>query len=269
MSASPRKSYTNSKVPAAQIAAKTSDIADDPALSFEGFARVFFQGRDDLCERQILPSKVDGSRTYNIDSHIYVTINANEGTLNLYPYKQLEPNKDQKGIPLIIDPPIELKYFVAEPVPQSICGVALYVTGDTSPTEQRRHTFRLEFRNDRVLQRYERVSNFLLASDNLSQLSSTYGTSKYYFTTHDDVALAKKLELRKVQEASSIYVGEIEGMSRDAVRLTKRFLKIANQRTISIPQQPAVLTPSKEPEEDKKRSGVRNADDDLSSSLSD
>jgi hypothetical protein len=42
------------------MAAKNSDIIDDQALSFEGSARVFFQGREDLCERQIIPSKVDG-----------------------------------------------------------------------------------------------------------------------------------------------------------------------------------------------------------------
>lgn len=246
---------------------KYADVADDQPLSFEGFARVFFQGRQDQSERQIIPSKVDSSRTYNIDSHIFVTINANEGTLNLYPYRQLDPNKDQKEIPLIINPPIQLKYFVAEMVPQSICGVALYVANGSSSVEQRRHTFRLEFRNDRVLQRYERVSNFLLASDNFAQLSSTYGTAKHYFTSHDEVALARKLELRKIQEASAVYVAEIEGMSREASRLAKRFLKIANQRTISIPQ-PALPSATKDPSEEKKLRTAPNEEDDASSSLS-
>ena len=236
-------------------------------IAFEGYARVFFQRKTDAYERQLLPANSSGSTSF--DSHVYVTIGAITGTLNFYPYKHQHNGNSQKGVPLIVDPPIELKYFVAELLPQSLCGVGLYVADDD--VEMRRPVFRLEFRNDSTLQSYERVNNFTLASKKMTQLSSKYGAvknvtsaTKNVFASHDDVEAARRLEKQKLQDACSQYLDEIGGMCRDATHIARRFVRIANERTIIVPQ-PVPLKTAVE----KKKKAVVDDEDEASSDMSD
>jgi len=236
-----------------------------PKFVFEAFGRVFFQGRADLTERQIKPNHAS-SGTNVLDSHIYVCIDGRRQTLNLYPYKGSSSN--QRGVPLIVDP-IDLKYFDAEIMPHSTSDVGLYVRSNpltlqhhpsannaaaqdnnTTTTNAglgeyvRRHTFRIEFRNEEVLQSPDRVWNKFNASrQKAAELSRRMGTmsnnvsnaTKQVFSSHDDVEANRQLERQKLQDACGQYLEVVSGMRRHVSSTAKHFIKAANVVTITIP----------------------------------
>lgn len=78
------------------------EVGDEETIGFEGWARVFFQGRDDRSAQQLLPTN---SSTLARESHLFVVVDPDATELRLYP--------DSKDLRLIVDPPIELKYFYA------------------------------------------------------------------------------------------------------------------------------------------------------------
>ena len=123
----------------------------EEAVGFEGWARVFFQARNDRSAQQILPTN---SSTLARESHLFVVVDPQATELRLYP--------DDKDLRLIVDPPIELKYFYAVSVPGSEAGAALFLKEDDR--QLRRYIFRFEFRNDSVLQPSSRPQSLSLSA---------------------------------------------------------------------------------------------------------
>mmetsp|Transcript_22638 Transcript_22638/g.46955 ORF Transcript_22638/g.46955 Transcript_22638/m.46955 type:complete len:169 (-) Transcript_22638:1237-1743(-) len=89
------------------------DEVDEDTVGFEGWARVFFQARNDRSAQQLLPTN---SSTLARESHLFVVVDPGATELKLYP--------DSKDLRLIVDPPIELKYFYAVSV-RFLSGVCL------------------------------------------------------------------------------------------------------------------------------------------------
>ena len=87
---------------AAVLDEDVEDEVDEDTVGFEGWARVFFQARNDRSAQQLLPTN---SSTLARESHLFVVVDPGATELKLYP--------DSKDLRLIVDPPIELKYFYA------------------------------------------------------------------------------------------------------------------------------------------------------------
>jgi hypothetical protein len=116
--------------------------------------------------------------------------------------------------------------------------------------EVRRHVFRLEFRNEDVLQSHDRIRKYNVAASKAAELSYNMGTmttninnaTKNAFSSHDDIEANRQLERQKLQDACMHYLGVVHGMRKDVSRTARHFVKAANVVTISIPNPTATPT---------------------------
>ena len=193
----------------------------EEAVGFEGWARVFFQARNDRSAQQILPTN---SSTLARESHLFVVVDPQATELRLYP--------DDKDLRLIVDPPIELKYFYAVSVPGSEAGAALFLKEDDR--QLRRYIFRFEFRNDSVLQPPSRpqslslsarVAKYAQRSSNLKQVELK---TKAAFSNQEDASDMQRAEEAKSQEAHLAYLNTTSDMIGDATTAADSFIALIN-----------------------------------------
>ena len=194
---------------------------DEETVGFEGWARVFFQARNDRSAQQILPTN---SSTLARESHLFVVVDPKATELRLYP--------DDKDLRLIVDPPIELKYFYAVSVPGSEAGAALFLKEDDR--QLRRYIFRFEFRNDTVLQPPSRpqslslsarVAKYAQRSSNLKQVELK---TKAAFSNQEDASDMQRAEEVKSQEAHLAYLNTTSDMIGDATTAADSFIALIN-----------------------------------------
>jgi len=79
------------------------DMTNDNII-FQAWARVFFQSRKDPMESQLTSENLTSSSAYR-HTYLYVTINSEITHLRIYSSEAMEQ--------LVVDPPIDLKYFYA------------------------------------------------------------------------------------------------------------------------------------------------------------
>ena len=208
------------------MGAEGEDVDDDQVdeeetVGFEGWARVFFQARNDRSAQQILPTN---SSTLARESHLFVVVDPKATEMRLYP--------DDKDLRLIVDPPIELKYFYAVSVPGSEAGAALFLKEDDR--QLRRYIFRFEFRNDTVLQPPSRPQNLSLSarvakyaqrSSNLKQVELK---TKAAFSNQEDASDMQRAEEAKSQEAHLAYLNTTSDIIGDATTAADTFIALIN-----------------------------------------
>lgn len=196
------------------------EAEDEETVGFEGWARVFFQARNDRSAQQILPTN---SSTLARESHLFVVVDPKATELRLYP--------DDKDLRLIVDPPIELKYFYAVSVPGSEAGAALFLKEDDR--QLRRYIFRFEFRNDSVLQPSSRpqslslsarVAKYAQRSSNLKQVE----IKAKAFSNQEDASDMQRAEEAKSQEAHLAYLNTTSDMIGDATTAADTFIALIN-----------------------------------------
>lgn len=194
---------------------------EEETAGFEGWARVFFQARNDRSAQQILPTN---SSTLARESHLFVVVDPKATELRLYP--------DDKDLRLIVEPPIELKYFYAVSVPGSEAGAALFLREDDR--QLRRYIFRFEFRNDTVLQPPSRPQNLSLSarvakyaqkSSNLKQVELK---TKAVFSNQEGASDMHRTEELKSREAHRAYWNTTADMIGDATAAADSFIALIN-----------------------------------------
>lgn len=194
---------------------------DEETVGFEGWARVFFQARNDRSAQQILPTN---SSTLARESHLFVVVDPKSTELRLYP--------DDKDLRLIVDPPIELKYFYAVSVPGSEAGAALFLKEDDR--QLHRYIFRFEFRNDSVLQPPSRpqslrlsagVAKYAQRSSNLKQVELK---TKAAFSNQEDASDMQRAEEAKSKEAHLAYLNTTSDLIGDATTAADSFIALIN-----------------------------------------
>ena len=194
---------------------------DEETVGFEGWARVFFQARNDRSAQQILPTN---SSTLARESHLFVVVDPKASELRLYP--------DDKDLRLIVDPPIELKYFYAVSVPGSEAGAALFLKEDDR--QLHRYIFRFEFRNDSVLQPPSRpqslrlsagVAKYAQRSSNLKQVELK---TKAAFSNQEDASDMQRAEEAKSKEAHLAYLNTTSDLIGDATTAADSFIALIN-----------------------------------------
>ena len=126
----------------------TSSTRSD-SLTFEGWARCFFQARSAKSATQI---KCGATSSSSQDTYLHVSMSSSSNTLRI-------SNTDDPRKPPLVDPPIQLSYFYAARVPGSNSGAALFLRNDSR--RLRKYIFRFEFLNTAVHQPPERYLKFV------------------------------------------------------------------------------------------------------------
>lgn len=206
----------------------SSSISSTPiSEGFEGYARVFFQGRNDRVSTQLQPTN---SSTLARDSYLYIEVDPDATELRIY------PGKDEKG-KLIVDPPINLKYFYAARVPGSNEGSALFLKEDDR--EYQRYIFRFEFRNDKNLQpaaRMYQLAHCSKAAKNAQRMNWTmrnkFGiapkTKRHNKTKEQDTDETLRAQKKESQEILNAYIGTIEDLTREGLVAAESFVDLVN-----------------------------------------
>lgn len=206
-----------------EASSSSSSISSTPTSEgFEGWARVFFQGRSDRVSTQLQPTN---SSTLARDSYLYIEVDPEATALRIY------PSKEERG-KLIIDPPIELKYFYAARVPGSNEGAALFLKEDDR--EYQRYIFRFEFRNDTVRQPAARMYQLAHCSKAAKNAQRMNWTMRNQFgiapkaNRQDDIDETIRTQEKKSQEILNAYIGTIEDLAREGLVAAESFVDLVN-----------------------------------------
>uniref|UniRef100_A0A7S4MPM5 Uncharacterized protein n=1 Tax=Odontella aurita TaxID=265563 RepID=A0A7S4MPM5_9STRA len=223
-----RNNDTSADVPGVSregdASSSSSDSSATASEGFRGWARVFFQGRSDRVSTQLHPTN---SSTLARDSYLYVEVDPDATQLRIYPSEaEMKKNKNK----ILVDPPIDLKYFYGARVPGSNEGAALFLKEDFR--EYQRYIFRFEFRNDTVLQpaaRMYQLARSGKAAKHVQRMNWAMGNKfKPKKTKNEDERDEKHADEKQSLEILNAYIGSLEELTRDSVIAAESFVDLVN-----------------------------------------
>jgi len=200
---------------------KEAGVEENPP-SFTGCARVFFQGRKDDMAHQLTNCSNKEGVTYD-DTYLHIKIDSSSKTLLIFGNE-----KDYQESRLLVDPPIDLRYFFAMKVPESRCGIALFLKDDDRYF--RRFIFRFEFYNGCVRHDQFRLKQLYYCGAAIKKSSRAKLVARKFFASSDD----ERLNNIRITESESMnlnlaYMDAIDNLIKDASQQANSFVEIVNQ----------------------------------------
>ena len=209
----------------------SSSVSSEEALSFSGWARVFFQARHARHATQVTSG---ATSTTSQDTYLYLTIHSTANELRI-------SNTDDRWKPPLVDPPIPLKYFYAVKVPGSHSGAALFLKNDTR--RLRKYIFRFEFINRNVHQPPQRYIQFIrsgkAAKKSMRKMKNPFHKLKAGSGGHGGVGIGGnkeerkeniKADKRRAQDAVAAHLGTLDELLRESDEAADRFVECINTK---------------------------------------
>ena len=205
----------------------SSSVSSEEALSFSGWARVFFQARHSRHATQVTSG---ATSTTSQDTYLYLTIHSTANELRI-------SNTDDRWKPPLIDPPIPLKYFYAVKVPGSHSGAALFLKNDTR--RLRKYIFRLEFINRNVHQPPQRYIQFIrsgkAAKKSMRKMKNPFhklktGSGHGVVGNKEERKENIKADKRRAQDAFAAHLGTLDELLRESDEAADRFVECINTK---------------------------------------
>ena len=205
----------------------SSSVSSEEALSFSGWARVFFQARHSRHATQVTSG---ATSTISQDTYLYLTIHSTANELRI-------SNTDDRWKPPLIDPPIPLKYFYAVKVPGSHSGAALFLKNDTR--RLRKYIFRFEFINRNVHQPPQRYIQFIrsgkAAKKSMRKMKNPFhklkaGSGHGVGGNKEERKENIKADKRRAQDAFAAHFGTLDELLRESDEAADRFVDCINTK---------------------------------------
>jgi len=205
----------------------SSSVSSEEALSFSGWARVFFQARHARHATQVTSG---ATSTTSQDTYLYLTIHSTANELRI-------SNTDDRWKPPLIDPPIPLKYFYAVKVPGSHSGAALFLKNDTR--RLRKYIFRFEFINRNVHQPAQRYIQFIrsgkAAKKSMRKMKNPFhklktGSGHGVGGNKEERKENIKADKRRAQDAFAAHLGTLDELLRESDEAADRFVECINTK---------------------------------------
>ena len=203
----------------------TSSARSD-SLTFEGWARCFFQARSARSATQI---KCGATSSSSQDTYLHVSMSSSSNTLRI-------SNTDDQSKPPLVDPPIQLRYFYAARVPGSNSGAALFLRNDSR--RLRKYIFRFEFLNTTVRQPPERYLKFVRSGKAAKKSMKSMNKMKEALRGAspggpgaDDVRDERLRDNKKrAQDAFAVHLQTLDGLLSECDGTADRFVDAVNSR---------------------------------------
>lgn len=202
----------------------TSSTRSD-SLTFEGWARCFFQARSARSATQI---KCGATSSSSQDTYLHVSMSSSSNTLRI-------SNTDDPRKPPLVDPPIQLSYFYAARVPGSNTGAALFLRNDSR--RLRKYIFRFEFLNTAVRQPPERYLKFVRSGKAAKKSMKSMNKMKEALrgatpgVGADDVRDERLRDNKKrAQDAFAVHLQTLDGLLAECDEVADRFVDVVNSR---------------------------------------
>jgi len=206
-----------------ESASSSSSSSSDP-ISFQGWARVFFQARHHRSATQVITT---ANSTTSQDTYLHLSINSTSNELRI-------SNTEDRSKPPLIDPPIQLKYFYALKVPGSNSGAALFLKNDNR--RLRKYIFRFEFINRAVHQPPQRYLQFIRSGNaaKKSMRGIKMRHMQYKVVGKMGASEERKENLRentkKAQDAFAAHLATLDDLLRESSEMADRFVECVNSR---------------------------------------
>ena len=138
---------------------------------------------------------------------------------------RIYPGKDEEK--LLVDPPVELRYFYAARVPGSQSGAALFLKEDDRV--HHRYIFRFEFQNCAVSQSPARVYQFVHSGETAKMLQRQEWVSKKVALIKSPEKEEEKIRVgEESQQVHTAYLKSVSDIVREGQQAVDTFVGLVN-----------------------------------------